>query len=130
MPETLHWKQCYFKKEKEEGFIWLHSIPKNFAIEINYEIHDKELIAIVDLFKNCATCLKGASHQVTIYTDHKNLEYFMKALVVNHCQTCWNMSLSRFDFVIRYQPIKQQRLFDAFSRQSYLAPKKGEASYE
>jgi hypothetical protein len=40
------------------------------------------------------------------------------------------MSLSRFDFVITYRLGKQQRLSDALSRRSYLAPKKEEAAYE
>jgi hypothetical protein len=97
----------------------LHSsLDLFFAVEINYEIHDKELLAIVD------------SYLVTIYTDHKNLEYFMTARVLNRRQARWNMSLSRFDFVITYQPGKQQGLSDALSRWSYLAPKERQAAYE
>ena len=40
------------------------------------------------------------------------------------------MSLSQFDFVIIYRPGKQQRLSDALSRRSYLAPKAGEAAFD
>jgi hypothetical protein len=40
------------------------------------------------------------------------------------------MSLSRFDFVITYQPEKQQGLSDALSRRLYLAQKEKEATYE
>jgi hypothetical protein len=40
------------------------------------------------------------------------------------------MPLSRFDFVITYRLGKQQGLFDALFRQSYLAPKEGEATYK
>ena len=40
------------------------------------------------------------------------------------------MSLSRFDFVITYRLGKQQILFDALSRKSYLAPKAGEAAFD
>jgi len=100
------------------------------AAEINYEIHDKELLAIVDSFQEWRHFLEGASHQVTVYTDHKNLEYFMSARVLNRRQARWNMSLSRFDFVITYRPGKQQGLSDALSRRSYLAPKEGEAAYD
>jgi len=42
--------------------------------EINYEIHDKELLAIVDSFQEWRHFLKGAQHPVTVYTDHKNLD--------------------------------------------------------
>lgn len=53
------------------------------AAEINYEIHDKELLAIVDLFQEWRHFLEGAQHPVTVHTDHKNLEYFMSAKVLN-----------------------------------------------
>ena len=38
--------------------------------EINYEVHDKELLAIVAAFKEWKRYLEGAQHQVLIYTDH------------------------------------------------------------
>ena len=44
--------------------------------EINYEIHDKELLAIVDSFMQWRHFLEGSSHQVTVFSDHKNLAYF------------------------------------------------------
>jgi hypothetical protein len=61
---------------------------RKFTIaEINYEIHDKELLAIVDSFQEWRHFLEGAQHPITvyiaIYTDHKNLEYFMSAKVLN-----------------------------------------------
>ena len=70
------------------------------AAEINYKIHDKELLAIVDSFQEWCYLLEGATHQVTVYTDHKNLEYFMSTRVLNRRQARWNMSLSRFNFGI------------------------------
>jgi len=44
--------------------------------EINYEIHDKELLAIVDAFKHWRRYCEGATHQVQVFSDHQNLEYF------------------------------------------------------
>jgi hypothetical protein len=72
------------------------------AAEINYEIHDKELLAIVDSFQEWRHFLEGAQHPVTVYTDHKNLEYFMSAKVLNRRQARWSISLLRFNFVITY----------------------------
>ena len=54
----------------------------------------------------------------------------MAARVLNRRQTRWNMSLSWFDFVINYRPGKQQGLFDALLRRSYLAPRAGEATFD
>ena len=53
------------------------------ASEINYEIHDKELLAIVDSFQKWHHFLEGAAHPVIVYTDHKNLENFMSSRVLN-----------------------------------------------
>ena len=53
------------------------------ATEINYEIHDKELLAIVDSFTQWRHFLEGSSHQVTVFSDHKNLAYFQNARVLN-----------------------------------------------
>ena len=100
------------------------------ATEINYKIHDKELLAIVDSFQEWCHLLKGATHQVTIYIDHKNLEYFMSTHVLNRRQARWNMSLSKFDFGIVDRLGKQQGLSDALSRRSNLIPKEGEAAYD
>ncbi|KAH9259904.1 hypothetical protein BASA81_001662 [Batrachochytrium salamandrivorans] len=45
--------------------------------ERNYDIYDKELLAVVDSFKHWRHLLQGGLHPVTVLCDHKNLEYFM-----------------------------------------------------
>ena len=72
------------------------------ATEINYEIHNKKLLAIVDSFQEWRHFLERAAHLVIVYTDHKNLEYFMSFWVLNRRQAQWNMLKSLFDFVITY----------------------------
>ena len=37
-----------------------------------------------------------------IETNHKNLEYFMKAQKLNRKQACWALYLSRFDFILKH----------------------------
>jgi len=74
--------------------------------------------------------LEGAAHPVIVYMNHKNLEYSISARVLNRRQARWNMSLSKFDFVITYRPGKQQGLSNALLRRSYLAPKAGEAAFD
>jgi hypothetical protein len=56
---------------------------KFIVAEINYEIHDKELLAIADSFQEWHHFLEGAQHPVMVYTDHKDLEYFMSTKVLN-----------------------------------------------
>jgi hypothetical protein len=111
----------------DDGHLYLLAFysRKFTAPEINYEIHDKELLAIVASFEVWRHFLEGAQHQIIVYTDHKNLEYFMSAKVLNCRQACWSMFLSQFNFVITYRHGNQQGKFDALSRHSYLAPKEG-----
>ncbi|OAE21268.1 hypothetical protein AXG93_868s1050 [Marchantia polymorpha subsp. ruderalis] len=60
--------------------------------EINHKIQDKELLAIVDSFQEWLHFLKGAEHPITIYTDHKNLEYFMSAKDYDVSKRTWELA--------------------------------------
>ena len=44
--------------------------------ELNYDIHNKELLAIVIAFKTWRVYLEGAKHTILVKTDHKNLTFF------------------------------------------------------
>ena len=60
-------------------------------MERNYEIHDKEMLAIIRALEEWRHFLEGARHPVEIWTDHKNLEYFMTAKKLNRCQARWSL---------------------------------------
>ncbi|EGO05142.1 hypothetical protein SERLA73DRAFT_24842, partial [Serpula lacrymans var. lacrymans S7.3] len=47
--------------------------------ERNYQIYNKEMLAIIRALKHWRHYLEGARHQFEIWTDHKDLEYFMTA---------------------------------------------------
>jgi len=47
-------------------------------MERNYEIHDKEMLAIIRGLKSWRHLLERAQFKFEIWMDHKNLEYFMK----------------------------------------------------
>ncbi len=49
------------------------------SVERNYEVHDKELLAVMRSLEQWRHFLEGARHPVEIWTDHKNLEYFRTA---------------------------------------------------
>ena len=46
--------------------------------------------------------MEGAQFKFKIWTDHKNLEYFMKAQKLNCRQARWALYLSRFDFTLKH----------------------------
>ena len=54
--------------------------------ERNYEIHDKEMLAIIQCLEAWRHFLEGTKDWFEIWTDHKNLEYFMKAQKLNQRQ--------------------------------------------
>jgi len=56
------------------------------SVERNYEIHDKEMLAIIRMLEEWRHFLEGVTHLVEIWTNHKNLEYFMTAKKLNCCQ--------------------------------------------
>ena len=80
-------------------------------IERNYEIHDKEMLAIIQGLENWRHLLEGACFKFEIWTDHKNLEYFMKL----NCRQI--LYLLRFDFTLKYILRTKMGKADGLSRQ-------------
>jgi len=88
------------------------------SMERNYEIHDKEILAIIRVLEEWRYFLEGATHPVEIWTDHKNLEYFMTAKILNHCQARWSLHLARFDFLLHHCPRHTMGKLDTLSRRA------------
>ena len=85
--------------------------------EVNYDTYDKEMLAIVAAFKHWRPYLLHSLHQVVIYSDHHNLEYFMTPRKLNPRQNRWYIHLMEFDFIIKWRPGSQMGKADALSRQ-------------
>ncbi|KAH7460174.1 Transposon Tf2-6 polyprotein [Fusarium oxysporum f. sp. matthiolae] len=99
---------------------------KHTATECNYEIYDKELMAIIRCFEEWRPELEGAPSPIRVITDHKNLEYFTTTKLLNRRQARWSEFLSRFNFQITYRPGKQGVKPDALTRRSEDLPKEGD----
>jgi len=102
----------------------LHS-RKFQPVEINYEIHDKELLTLVDTFKHWRRYYEGVTNQVQVLSDHPNLEYLTTTKVLNRRQARWAQELAGIDFWIYYQPESQNGKPDVLSRYSKYRPEKG-----
>ena len=57
-------------------------------LELNYDIYDKELLAIFEAFKTWRHYLKGFTLLVNVVTDHKNLTYFSTTKILTQRQAC------------------------------------------
>jgi hypothetical protein len=99
---------------------------KHSPAECNYEIYDKELMAIVRAFEEWRPELEGALHPIQVLSDHKNLEYFMSTKLLNRRQTRWAEYLSRFNFRIVYHPGKAGGKPNALTRRSGDLPPGGD----
>jgi hypothetical protein len=99
---------------------------KHSAAECNYEIYDKELLAIIRCFEEWRPELEGSPFPIAILTDHKNLAYFMTTKKLSRRQVRWSEFLSRFNFCITYRPGKLGGKPDALTRRSGDLPKEGD----
>ena len=84
--------------------------------QLNYQIHDKELMAIIEAFHEWKHYLSGTTYQIKVYTDHKNLASFTTKKELNKRQIRWMEFLSEFHFVIIYRKGNENGRADAFSR--------------
>jgi hypothetical protein len=114
--------------EKESKI--LHPIAyfskKMLPAECNYSIGEKELLAIVNAFKEWRHYLEGAAHQITVLSDHLNLKEFTSTMKLNRRQARWAEKLAAYDFVITHVPGKSNGRADALTRRSGDLPKEGD----
>jgi len=85
-------------------------------IERNYEIHNKEMLAVVRCLEAWRHFLEGVIMKFEIWTDHKNLKYFMKAQKLNRRQARWALYLLRFNFMLKHIPGSKIRKINSLSR--------------
>ena len=92
-------------------------MSKGFSdAERNYEIDDKEMLAIIRALEEWCHFLEGTPENFNIFTDHRNLSYFCSAQRLNRCQAWWSLSLSRFHFLLVHKPGRLMGKPDALSR--------------
>src|SRR5258708_29683899 len=87
-------------------------------MEQNYQIHDKEMLAIMHTLEEWRHFLEGSDQKFKIHMDHKNLSYFQEAHKLNRHQAHWSLYLSRFDFILTHKPGRQMGRPDVLSRQA------------
>ncbi|MBW0574037.1 hypothetical protein O181_113752 [Austropuccinia psidii MF-1] len=98
---------------------------KLLPAELNYEIHDKELLGIVWALQRWGAFLLSLSNSFEVLTDHSSLQYFMSSKFLTCCQALWAEFLSEFHFTITYCPGRLATLPDALSHQDGMYPERG-----
>ena len=62
------------------------------------------MLAVIRCLEAWRHFLEDARTKFEIWTDHKNLEYFMTNQKLNRRQMRWVLFLSRFDFTLKHVP--------------------------
>jgi hypothetical protein len=84
--------------------------------ERNYQIFDRELLAVMRALAEWRHYLEGNPHPVLVFTDHKNLLYFRSAQKLTRRQARWQLELTRFDIELHHVAGTKLAAPDALSR--------------
>ena len=115
-------------EDNEDYLVAFHSHTFTVA-ELNYNTHDKELLAIFKAFKIWRHYLEGLAYPIDIVMDYKNLEYFFTTKMLTQRQAQWSEYLSQFNLVIRFYSGYLRTKPDTLTRQWDVYPKGGNTSY-
>ncbi|KAL0185591.1 hypothetical protein M9458_017261, partial [Cirrhinus mrigala] len=89
-PPVLHPCACFSKKLS--------------LAEQNYDVGNRELLAIKLALEEWWHWLEGSQHPSEVVTDHKNLQYLHDAKRLNPRQARWALSFTRFCLTVTYCP--------------------------
>jgi hypothetical protein len=106
-----------------------YSLRKLKDPERNYNIHAKELLAIVDVQRKWDTYCKTTGSRIEILTVHNTLEYWKMKHDLNLRQAWWGERLANYHFVTKYRPGKLAGKPDILSRESGDSPWEGEMKH-
>ena len=95
-------------------------IKDNATSRKNYEIYDKELLAIVEALTNWRQYLLDVVETFEIWTYHKNLKYFQEPHKLNRRQARWYLKLQDYDFTLQHIPGKMNTKADILSRKDQV----------
>jgi len=84
--------------------------------EFNYDVFDKEMLAIVYALQKWRHYALGTPYKLTIFSDHQNLEHFTKKVKLNRRQARWAEILQEYSFVIIYRKGTLNQKADILSR--------------
>jgi len=113
-------------RDKRLDQVAFHSRKVN-PVERNYEIHDKELLAILEAFMQRKHYSYGADKPIKVYTAHQNSQHFLTTQKWNQRQIRWVQLLASFNFKIIYWPGSRSSEPDRlYRRQEYCHEERAE----
>jgi hypothetical protein len=86
------------------------------SAERNYQVYDRELLAIIRALREWRHYVQGSSFLTIIRTDHANLTYYRSPQRLTQRQTRWVIELMDYDVQLIHKPGKTMIPADALSR--------------
>lgn len=83
--------------------------------ERNYDVHDRELTAVMRGLRHWRHLLLSSPHKITIISDHANLQYFREAHKINRRVARNLTEMTEYNFQIVHKPGKSNKA-DLLSR--------------
>src|SRR5882757_2223606 len=71
--------------------------PMNKA-QRNYDVYNKELLGLREMFRHWQQYLHQAAHKVKVHMDHTNLLFWKNPGDHNRCVAQWHAELMEYDF--------------------------------
>ena len=106
---------CLNQEKEDKQHLVTYFSKKFSSTKQNYDIHDKELLAIIISLKIWKIYVEKA-FELTIYTNHKNLLQFTIIKQLNRRQVRWSKLLEQYKFKIQYTSKKKNERANALNR--------------
>jgi hypothetical protein len=108
------------QKDEQNRMRIVGSVSRSFnPAERNYDIHDRELLAIIHGLRAWRHLFLSSPHVITILTDHKNLTYYRHVQRITRRVARYLGELAEYNFVLQHKPGAQNQA-NGFSRRPDL----------
>ncbi len=87
-------------------------------MERNYQVYDRELMAIICSLREWRCYIYGSSHTTIVWTDHHNLTYFTHPQKLTRPQVRWIVELMDYDLKLQHKAGSKMIVTDALSRRA------------
>jgi hypothetical protein len=116
-------REVISQKCNDLNSLW-HSIAFQSAFfkeaERNYEIWDREMLAITEALKDWHQFLARLDNPFEIWTDHRNLEFWRTTQHLMRRQAQWALLLADYNFVLVHKPGKENGIANPLSCPSHF----------
>jgi hypothetical protein len=102
----------------QEGHPVCYHSRKFSSAEMNYPVHERELLGLLDALRKWRHLLHG--NKIVAHTDHKSIIYLFSQPNLSGRQARWMIELAEFDLVINYKQGCSNIVADALSRRPDL----------